>query len=342
MTLGPGGISMGFMRWFYELIQSLTLPILSPVLSTRLRPKQQWKRRLYYSVISGLLSGGLCLPVLAWSGDLSGTRQVEFQNTQMAMPVTQPSMRPIVAAGFGFQNADSSTITVKTYDALTGEVLSDESYDLNVKEEGASSSRQPRERIFAGGVGVGADGLSDFTLRVYDAATGRFLWEGRLNLAANDNGTGSTYRIVAHLQPKSSMRTVQQVERANGQPSFLLRATDPATGQLVWADQFSAGHGSVPRIERISESFAAQAQIPAARSKNFDFRIRMFDNQDRQMLWEDAVVPGEETEDLSLGHEGETDLLPAWSKGQISTRKDSIRLEELLQSVERVIRTATL
>jgi hypothetical protein len=333
---------MRITRWFYELIQSLTLPILTPVLSTRLRPKQQGKRRSSYSVFSGFFIGGLCLPVSVWSGDLSGIRQVEFQNTQMAIPVMQSSMRSIVAAGFGFQNGDSSTITVKTYDALTGEILSDETYDLNVKEEGASSSRQPRERIFAGGVGVGAEGLSDFTLRVYDAATGRFLWEGRLNLAVNDNGTGSTYRVVAHLQPLSSIRTVQRVERANGQPSFLLRAIDPATGQLVWADQFSAGHGSAPRIERISEGFAAQPQVPSRSSKNFDFRIRMFDDQDRQMLWEDAIVPNEETEDLSLGREGQTDLLPAWSKVQISTRKDSIRLEELLQSVERMIRTSTL
>jgi hypothetical protein len=333
---------MGVLRWFYELIQSLTLPILSPVLSMRVRPKQQWKRRSSYSVVGGLLIGGLCLPGAAWSGDLSGIPDVEFQNTQMAMPVMQSPMRSIVAAGFGFQNADSSTITVKTYDALTGEILSDESYDLNVKEEGASSARQPRERIFAGGVGVGAEGLSDFTLRVYDAATGKFLWEGRLNLAVNDNGASSTYRIVAQLQPKSSIRTVQRVERANGQPSFLLRAIDPATGQLVWADQFSAGHGSAPGIERISESVAAQPQIPAARSKNFDFRIRMFDDRDRQMLWEDAIVPNEETEDLSLGREGETDLMPAWSKGQISTRRDSIRLEELLPSVERMIGTATL
>jgi hypothetical protein len=333
---------MGIKRWFYELVQSFTLPILSPAPSTRFRPKQQGKRRFYYSVGSGLFISGLCLPVSGWSGDLSGIRQVEFQNHPMAMPVTQSSTRSIVAAGFGFQNADSSTITVKTYDALTGEILSDESYDLNVKEEGASSSGQPRERIFAGGVGVGAEGLSDFTLRVYDAETGRFLWEGRLNLTVNDNGAGSTYRIVAHLQPQSSIRTVQRAERANGQPSFLLRAIDPATGQLVWADQFSAGHGSAPGIERISEGLAAQPQIPAVRSKNVDFRIRMFDDQDRQMLWEDAIVPNEETEDLSLGREGETDLMPAWSKGQISTRKDSIRLEELLHSVERMIRTATL
>ncbi|HEY6974535.1 MAG TPA: hypothetical protein VI359_09535 [Nitrospiraceae bacterium] len=275
---------------------------------------------------------GLCIPVSAWSGDLSGVHQVEFPT----------SARPVVAAGFGFQNADSSTITVRTYDALTGEILSDESYDLNVKEEGTSSSRQPRERIFAGGVGLGADGLSDFTLRVYDAATGKFLWEGRLNLSVNDGGAGSTYRIVAHLQPQTSMRTIRQVQRANGQPSFLLRATDPVTGQLIWADQFSAGRGIVPRIERISEGAAGQPEGSATWFKNFDFRIRMFDDQNRQMIWEDAIVPADETGDLSLGRDSEADTLPAWANGRNSMRKDAIRFEGLLRSAEGIMRSSTL
>lgn len=334
---------MGVIRWSRGLIQYLTSAFLSPVLSTEPRPNQQWNRRSHYSVVSGLLMGGLCIPVSAVSGDLSGVRQIEYQNThQLTMPAMQASSRSIVAAGFGFQGADSSTITVKTYDALTGEVLSDESYDLTVKEDGASSSLQPRERIFAGGVGVGADGLSDFTLRVYDAGTGRFLWEGRLNLAVNDKGTGSTYRIVAHLQPKTSMRTVHQVPRANGQPSFLLRAIDPATGQLVWVDQFSAAHGTVPRVERIASDLAGQPPGPIAWSKNFDFRIQMFDDQNRQLLWEDAIVPNDDTEERSLEGEGEPGMLPAWANGQTNMRKDAIRFKDLLRSTDRMIRAATL
>jgi len=323
---------MGVIRWSCGLIRSLRGPILSPVRNTQPRPQQQWSRRSHYSIVSGLLMSGLCIPVSAWSGDLSGARQVEFST----------SARPVVAAGFGFQNADSSTITVKTYDALTGEILSDESYDLNVKEEGTSSSRQPRERIFAGGVGLGADGLSDFTLRVYDAATGKFLWEGRLNLSVNDGGAGSTYRIVAHLQPQTLIRTIRQVQRANGQPSFLLRATDPVTGQLIWADQFSAGRGIVPRIERISEGAAGQPEGSATWFKNFDFRIRMFDDQNRQMLWEDAIVPADEAGDLSLGRDSETDMLPAWANGRNSMRKDAIRFEGLLRSAEWMMRSPAL
>lgn len=333
---------MGVIRWFYELMQSVMWPILPPVQSTQVRAKHHWKGRQPHSFVTGLLMGGLCIPALAWSGNFSGVNQGQYQNIQIAKPVKQASPPSIVAAGFGFQNADSSTITVKTYDALTGEILSDESYDLSVKEEDTSSSRPPRERIFAGGVGIGADGLADFTLRVYDATTGRFLWEGRLNLAVNDDGGGATYRTVAHLRPNPSARTVQQVERANGQPSFLLRAIDPATGQLVWADQFTASHGTVPKIERIAAGLAGLPLVSAARSKNFDFRIQMFDDQNRKLLWEDAIVPNDETEGLSLGRESKPERLPAWAKDQNETSKDTIRFEELFRSTDRLIRTAPL
>ena len=63
--------------------------------------------------------------------------------------------RTVVAAGVGYENAETSTITVKTYDAENGAILSDETYELNVREDAASADSQPRERIFAGGVGPG-------------------------------------------------------------------------------------------------------------------------------------------------------------------------------------------
>jgi hypothetical protein len=235
------------------------------------------------------------------------------------------SKRAIVAAGFGFQNADSSTITVKTYDALTGEILSNESYDLNVKDDGASSAHQPSERIFAGGVGLGADGLSDFTLRVYDAADGKFLWEGKLNLAGDPEASAAR-RVAAELQPTALGKTVGLL-RKNGQPSFFIRATDLVTGRLVWADQFSAGHGMLPRIERIRARLANGAEIPSTVSKNFDFRIRMFDEQGGQLLWEDTIVPSEDDESLSRGSQEETDMVPAWSRAQQHMRKDAVRSE---------------
>ena len=115
--------------------------------------------------------------------------------TIIAFPVLglagEPSAAPaanaqvVVAAGFGFQDEEVSSITVKTYDAQTGEVLSADTYELDIKDDGPPAGHPPT-RIFAGGVGAGTGSLSEFTLRVYDASNGRFLWEGRLNFTAGD------------------------------------------------------------------------------------------------------------------------------------------------------------
>ncbi|HEY6261443.1 MAG TPA: hypothetical protein VIW47_07615, partial [Nitrospiraceae bacterium] len=139
---------------------------ISPCLMSR-----RSKKAFCAGVISCALIGS-GFPQAAWTADLSSL-----------VPVKP---RKVVAAGVGHENAETSTITVKTYDAENGAILSDETYELNVSEDAALAGSQPQERIFAGGVGPGADGLSAFVLRVYDAATGRFLWEGLLNLNAGD------------------------------------------------------------------------------------------------------------------------------------------------------------
>ena len=48
---------------------------------------------------------------------------------------TASAAKAVVAAGFGFQDEDSSFITVKTYDAHSGEVLSADTYELDIKDE---------------------------------------------------------------------------------------------------------------------------------------------------------------------------------------------------------------
>jgi len=215
--------------------------------------------------------------------------------------------RKIVAAGLGYQDADSSSITVKTYDAVTGTVLSAESYELDIKDDEPSSS-QPRTRIFAGGVGIGADGLSEFTIRVYDAATGRFLWEGRLNLGVGIDSSVAAYPVVAHVQPRAALLKISTRPKTSGQPYFVLRAMNPETGQLVWADQFSTDPANV-RVERISRSVIGMTGVIP---REIDFRIKMPDEAGRQLLWEDQVIAGEEA-DLAKPERSEDNpgMLPA-------------------------------
>ncbi len=210
-------------------------------------------------------------------------------------PAAIPAANAVVAAGFGFQDENTSFITVKTYNARSGEVLSAETYELDIKDDGPPSTH-PRTRIFAGGVGVGTGNLSEFTLRVYDASNGRFLWEGRLNLTVGDHSDTTTHRVAAHVQPKARVtRTAARTNEA-GQPYFVLRARNPQTGQLVWSDEFSTETAPV-RIDRISRNVIGMA---GTAPRDIDFRIKMPDLAGRLWLWEDKVEPVEEDEESSM------------------------------------------
>lgn len=227
-------------------------------------------------------------PAAAWSAD-------------QAFSISAKS-RKTVAAGFGFQDAESSSITVKTYDAETGQVLSADTYELDIKDDGPPSSHPPT-RIFAGGVGVGVEGLSEFTLRVYDAANGRFLWEGRLNLGVGNPEFGA-YRVVAQIQPRAVVTKIANQTKSGGQPYFVLRAVNPQTGQIVWADEFSAD-AAQGRLEYISRSVIGMMGVAP---RDIDFRIKMPDEAGRRLLWEDKVVPGEE--EAAIPSDEATDTLP--------------------------------
>jgi len=258
-----------------------------------------WTKKRFYAafIVCAMIGPGLSLT--AWSADLSSLAPV--------------SPRTVVVAGVGYENAETSTITVKTYDAENGAILSDETYELNVREDVASADDQPRERIFAGGVGPGTDGLSAFTLRVYDAATGRFLWEGLLNLNAGDQEPGSTHRVVAHLVAPQAMVTQVHSRRAiDGQPQFSLRAIDATTGQLMWTDHFSAETGRLARPERVGRAAVGQTEGLATPSQQIEFRIRMTDDQGRNILWEDTIEPTVDETDVIAGHNDAAEILPAW------------------------------
>ena len=220
--------------------------------------------------------------------------------------------RKTVAAGLGYQDADMSSITVKTYDAESGEVLSSETYELDIKEEGPAVNRSS-SRIFAGGVGVGDDGLSEFTLRVYDAKNGKFLWEGRLDLRADIDPDVAAFPVVAHVRSRAAVVRIFNRTKTSGQPYFVLRAINPETGQLVWGDQFSANAANA-KTEHACRSVIGMTEVAPS---EIDFRIKMPDEAGRQVLWEDKIVPGLDEELAVPERSDDPGMLPVWPYGSI-------------------------
>ena len=218
--------------------------------------------------------------------------------------------KTIVAAGFGYQIGTASTIAVKVYDAESGVILSDDVYELSVKEnDGVTSSRRPR--VFAGGVGLGATDLSNFVLRVYDANTGVFQWEGRLNLVQPDGKAEG--KLVSTVLPRHAIITnVQSVEPTIEEPVFLLRAMDLATGMLVWEDEFTTARMKIPRAQLIAGPSLQPESSPPANSHAFNFSIRMYDPSGKKVLWEDQLSQRESDEGPEQSHSDQADLLPSW------------------------------
>lgn len=218
--------------------------------------------------------------------------------------------KTIVAAGFGYQIGTVSSIAVKVYDAESGDILSDEVYELAVKEnDGVKSTHGPR--IFAGGVGLGATDLSNFVLRVYDANTGAFQWEGRLNLVQPNERAGG--QAVSTLVPrKATVMRIRAVEATTEQPVFLLRAMDTETGMLVWEDEFTTVRTRVPQVQRIAERSISRVGLPPMSPHTFNFRIRMYDPTGKKVLWEDQLSRLESDEGPEQSRSDQADILPSW------------------------------
>ncbi|MCC6140653.1 MAG: hypothetical protein IT389_08560 [Nitrospira sp.] len=283
---------MPTISWISHLLQSVT-GAMSPKLQVK---KRHSSRRLRHSIKSlawGLV-GVMLGPSLGWAE-------------------VAPATVGIVAAGFGYQVGDVSTITVKIYDPQSGEVLSDDTYELNVKEERATNGAQPPARIFAGGVGSGATDLSNFVLRVYDATTGKFQWEGNLNLTPHDEE--SSRQLVSTLVPRhATVSRIHERQAASSQPSFLLRALDAETGGLVWEDEFSTDGTRRAKLERIADRLASGDRDKPELSRSFDFRIRMSEDEGRHILWEDRFAQTEAEEVAeSEAVEEKAWQLPTWS-----------------------------
>lgn len=255
-------------------------------------------RRL--KAFSWLVGAGLCLSL--GSGQAWG---------QMGAEKTEEK-GSIVAAGFGYQIGSVSTITVKVYDAASGAVLSDETYELNVKEGNNGRSNPLQARIFAGGVGLGAADLSNFVLRVYDAKTGKFQWEGQLNLTPSvGSGAGQTVSTVVPRQ--ATITKIHAAEAAIQQPMFLLRALDASTGGLVWEDEFSADGIGSARAQQIGSRLAGFDGL-ATEAHTFDFRIRMFGRSRQAVLWEDQVSQQDAEENSHEAIDDRAHMLPAWPR----------------------------
>ena len=151
-----------------------------------------------------------------------------------------------MAAGFGYQIGTVSTIAVKVYDAESGNILSDEVYELAVKESDGVSI-ESRAAYFCWWSRTWRDrslliSYCGYTMQTPECSNGKgdSIW---CSPTGRQKG-----KLVSAMLPRRAIVTKMQIAEATmEQPVFLLRAIDAATGMLVWEDEFTTVRMRIPR-----------------------------------------------------------------------------------------------
>ena len=264
------------------------------------------------SLFSLFLSGWMT--VTATAGEPAPPVESPSSETRSTADATDPSQ--VLATAFGYQNDDSSTVLVKTFDLKTGALLSENSFDLPMTEEMSTGGGTGAARVLAGGARIASHGELTLILKVYDAPSGRYLYEANFSVTMEPEGGGLLPTPVwGRTTNRASLRLTSEVERETAgeeSPLFLVRALDPSNEAVVWQNQFASVEAAMGAIER-ARYHILPFERPVVKEQKYDFQVRMYNQRTGDLLWNDAsallVKPagaGSREED-SLGK-----VLPVW------------------------------
>jgi hypothetical protein len=140
--------------------------------------------------------------------------------------------RTVFVAGSVVNGNGNTDFTIRAYDAGTGNLLWNDQYDLANNDDRAVSLALRGKTLVAAGSARNLNGDADFLVRTYNAGTGQFLWQDRLNPAGADDTAFAT--TVAG----STVLAVGRVTNAQGNTDWLVRAYQLTTGEPLWSDQY--------------------------------------------------------------------------------------------------------
>lgn len=171
----------------------------------------------------------------------------------------------VVTAGLGVKTADVSSFVLRSYEASTGALISENEFDLSVDQETAEAVANGGGRVYAIGSGLTSAGTLSLLVRAYDALTGELLWIDELNPAAN---------------PRHQTRSASP--RSHSHSQFTVRATDKESGQVLWQDEF------LPSDEDLragTDSGSINHGKPGPH--DFSLVVRTYEDPTNKLLWED-------------------------------------------------------
>ncbi len=216
-------------------------------------------------------------------------------------PTLQPLLNEradrIVAVGFGYQHGGTSSIRIRTYDMESGDLLSEDQFDLNVVGGDSKDGEPAGDRVFAGAVALSEEGLSNFPMRVYDALTGQFLWQGQMNFVdvSSDDPRRRVRWVSPVRHPKPIARLVSTSTAVPIESTYVVQAVDPESGQPIWQQIFRSAK---PVAESItSENHPSKSAPVSGTARDYEIVVRFYEVESGKLVWSDRLSTRDQPEE---------------------------------------------
>lgn len=248
----------------------------------------------------------LLLPAHLWAGQSPSSILASQTGSDSVHEGAMPAR--VVAVGFGYQRGNASLIRIRAYDAETGDMLSEERFDLNVVGEDPTKRESNGERVFAGATYLDSGTIREFPMRVYDARSGAYLWQGNLNFVSTDIGdprqqTGGRIRSRLHLH------RVKDVATSIVESNLIVQAVNRLSGRPVWSQTFSPNK---ERSEGVTlESGAEQAEATMDNCE-YEVIVRSYDRETDQLIWTDRLSTSDTIDAVNEDEPERAQLIPGW------------------------------
>jgi outer membrane protein assembly factor BamB len=206
-----------------------------------------------------------------------------------ARPIQAPRVaaqgRRVFVSGSRAEGSGARDMVVRAYDAATGDLVWQESYDRGGDDFTGDLAVQGG-RVFVGGSAAVAPFPvhTDFAVRALDAETGAVLWE-------------DFYDYDGHLDQARELAVRHGRVYATGfgrhpgaDDDVVVRADDAESGAALWTQAFDGAGGSdfAPNVVAIAAGVfvAGWTGDPAG---NTDFLVRAHDPETGALLWQDVM-----------------------------------------------------
>ena len=223
---------------------------------------------------------------LLWQDQFDGTAGGFDEAKAIAVQGEQ-----VFAVGTVTNLGSFADFTVRAYAAGTGELLWQDQLDGTAGGfDEARAIVVQGEQVFTAGTVTNFDSGSDFTVRAYNAGTGKLLWQNQFDGTVEFSLDRVNFDRANALTVQGERVFAVGVVRDDGfayEGSFTLRTYAAETGELLWQDQFAGTAGGFNEASAV----AAQGQrVFAVGTIDGKFTVRAYDLEMGELLWQNLFA----------------------------------------------------